>query len=460
MLRAEVLKLCIAAAASRLSWSLSATERRERAPPPTAKGLLLTLAVGAGYQALNILGASRCGSSTNRRCFAVIVQSKVVWTGVLGYLRLEEGCRPRVFSLVLVAAGAAVCAAPKPNTDASKVRTRITGCLLAGGAALLSAILTVACEAVVKRGRASLHWQNLQLYVVGILVTASTLTRPPSLVISYAMGALIVLEACKGLAISLVLKRTDAVVKTLATLHPGVTVGKAGRAGRRTDGAAHMRRGGVLAITVYHEASTAAMSATRALFGVTPIGAALPGRCCAVAALRSSGPPDQIAYRPSASLGVKRGARSAAAVGAGPDRTPRSGLHRALSSSQSFPTPRSCGARKGRSRPMRGQTQNPLPITLPRSPSHADHPLSAARGDLRALPHASSQCAHDAGRRAPEFCGFRAGPAAASRLFFRSFSRASSPFSRAAHFAFPCSKRTPPSTPRRTTRPPIIRLGV
>ena len=191
--------------------------------------------------------------------FAVIVQSKVVWTGVLGvYAFGRRLSSARVFSLVLVAAGASVCAAPKPNTDASKVRTRITGCLLAGGAALLSAILTVACEAVVKRGRASLHWQNLQLYVVGILVTASTLTRPPSLVISYAMGALIVLEACKGLAISLVLKRTDAVVKTLATTLsiPGVAVMERLVVPGVAPMALPMLLGGgavVLAITAYHE---------------------------------------------------------------------------------------------------------------------------------------------------------------------------------------------------------------
>ena len=228
VLRAEVLKLCIASTCLAYELrGLGETERRERAPTPTTKGLLLTLAVGAGYQALNILGGFAMRVLDDPTLFAVIVQSKVVWTGVLGvYAFGRRLSSARVFSLVLVAAGASVCAAPKPNTDASKVRTRITGCLLAGGAALLSAILTVACEAVVKRGRASLHWQNLQLYVVGILVTASTLTRPPSLVISYAMGALIVLEACKGLAISLVLKRTDAVVKTLATTLsiPGVAV--------------------------------------------------------------------------------------------------------------------------------------------------------------------------------------------------------------------------------------------
>jgi hypothetical protein len=165
----------------------------------------------------------------------------------------------RVFSLVLVALGAAVCAAPKPNTDASKVRTRITGCLLAGGAALLSAILTVACEAVVKRGRASLHWQNLQLYVVGILVTASTLSQAPSWgAVSYAMGALVVLEACKGLAISLVLKRTDAVVKTLATSLsiPGVAVMERLVVPGVAPMALPMLLGGgavVLAITAYHE---------------------------------------------------------------------------------------------------------------------------------------------------------------------------------------------------------------
>ena len=51
------LRLC--SAASCLAFELrglSATERRDRAPSPTTKGLLLTLAVGAGYQALNILG--------------------------------------------------------------------------------------------------------------------------------------------------------------------------------------------------------------------------------------------------------------------------------------------------------------------------------------------------------------------------------------------------------------------
>ena len=160
--------------------------------------------------------------------------------------------------MVLVAAGAAVCAAPKPNTDASKVRTRITGCLLAGGAALLSAVLTVACEAVVKRGRASLHWQNLQLYVVGILVTASTLTKRPSWAVSYAMGSLIILEACKGLAISLVLKRTDAVVKTLVTTLsiPGVAVMERLVVPGVAPMALPMLLGGgavVLAITAYHE---------------------------------------------------------------------------------------------------------------------------------------------------------------------------------------------------------------
>jgi hypothetical protein len=260
VLRAEILKLCIAA--SCLAYELRGlgeTERRERAPTPTTKGLLLTLAVGAGYQALNILGGFAMRILDDPTLFAVIVQSKVVWTGVLGvYAFGRRLSSARVFSLVLVAAGAAVCAAPKPNTDASKVRTRITGCLLAGGAALLSAVLTVACEAVVKRGRASLHWQNLQLYVVGIVVTASTLTKRPSLMMSYAMGALIILEACKGLAISLVLKRTDAVVKTLATTLsiPGVAVMERLVVPGVAPMALPMLLGGcavVLAITAYHE---------------------------------------------------------------------------------------------------------------------------------------------------------------------------------------------------------------
>ena len=261
VLRAEVLKLCIAASCLAFELrGLSATERRERAPTPTTKGLLLTLAVGAGYQALNILGGFAMRVLDDPTLFAVIVQSKVVWTGVLGvYAFGRRLSSARVFSLVLVALGAAVCAAPKPNTDASKVRTRITGCLLAGGAALLSAVLTVACEAVVKRGRASLHWQNLQLYVVGILVTASTLSQPPSLtMMSYAMGSLIVLEACKGLAISLVLKRTDAVVKTLATSLsiPGVAVMERLVVPGVAPMALPMLLGGgavVLAITAYHE---------------------------------------------------------------------------------------------------------------------------------------------------------------------------------------------------------------
>ena len=229
VLRAEILKLGIAffCLACELR-GLSVTEWRDRAPMPSSKGLLLTLCVGAGYQALNLLAGYGMRVLNDATLFAVIVQSKVVWTGLLGvYAFGRRLSAARIGSLILVAAGAAVCAAPKPNTDASKVRTRVTGCLLAGGAALLSAVLTVGCEAVVKRGRASLHWQNLQLYVVGILVTASTLSKQPSWgYVSYAMGALVVLEACKGLAISLVLKRTDAVVKTLATTLsiPGVAV--------------------------------------------------------------------------------------------------------------------------------------------------------------------------------------------------------------------------------------------
>ena len=116
VLRAEVLKLCIAA--SCLAYELRGlgeTERRERAPTPTTKGLLLTLAVGAGYQALNILGGLAMRVLDDPTLFAVIVQSKVVWTGVLGvYAFGRRLSSARVFSLVLVAAGAAVCAAPKP----------------------------------------------------------------------------------------------------------------------------------------------------------------------------------------------------------------------------------------------------------------------------------------------------------------------------------------------------------
>ena len=116
VLRAEILKLCIAASCLAFELrGLSATERRERAPTPTTKGLLLTLAVGAGYQALNILGGFAMRILDDPTLFAVIVQSRVVWTGVLGvYAFGRRLSSARIFSLVLVAAGAAVCAAPKP----------------------------------------------------------------------------------------------------------------------------------------------------------------------------------------------------------------------------------------------------------------------------------------------------------------------------------------------------------
>lgn len=245
VLRAGILKLGIAffCLACELR-GLSVTERRDRAPMPSSKGLLLTLCVGAGYQALNLIAGYGMRVLNDATLFAVIIQSKVVWTGLLGvYAFGRRLSAARIGSLILVAAGAAVCAAPKPNTDDSKVCTRVTGCLLAGGAALLSAVLTVGCEAVVKRGRASHHWQNLQLYVVGILVTASALSKQPLWgYVSYAMGALVVLEACKGLAISLVLKRTDAVRENACddALHPWRRgAGAPGRAEHGAHGPAH-----------------------------------------------------------------------------------------------------------------------------------------------------------------------------------------------------------------------------
>ena len=101
VLRAEILKLCIAASCLAFELrGLSATERRERAPTPTTKGLLLTLAVGAGYQALNILGGFAMRVLDDPTLFAVIVQSKVVWTGVLGvYAFGRRLSSARVFSL-------------------------------------------------------------------------------------------------------------------------------------------------------------------------------------------------------------------------------------------------------------------------------------------------------------------------------------------------------------------------
>ena len=123
------------------------------------------------------------------------------------------------------------------------------------------------------------------------MVTASTLSQPPSLMMmSYAMGSLIILEACKGLAISLVLKRTDAVVKTLATSLsiPGVAVMERLVVPGVAPMALPMLLGGgavVLAITAYHEGPdgrdkpflAAALGLT--LFGAASLAAdALPRR--------------------------------------------------------------------------------------------------------------------------------------------------------------------------------------
>ena len=49
---------------------------------------------------------------------------------------------------------------------------RFRGVLLTLALALLSSVLTLACEAFLKRGAASLHWLNLQLYVVDNPITA------------------------------------------------------------------------------------------------------------------------------------------------------------------------------------------------------------------------------------------------------------------------------------------------
>ena len=232
LLRAEVLKLSVSALMlARELRGLSPEARRERAEAPTCGEVALLVALGTGYQALNALSGYAMRLLAEAKLFAVIVQTKIVWTGLLSAAVFRRW--PSVVSagaLVVVAAGAVLCVADF-STDA-----RVSGVAFTAAAAFLSALMTVACEAFMKRSSESLHWINFQLYVVGVCVQALAVVVAASGDLAAAFAAataggswallLVVLQASNGLAISVVLRRTDAVVKTLVTTLsiPGVAL--------------------------------------------------------------------------------------------------------------------------------------------------------------------------------------------------------------------------------------------
>jgi len=190
-------------------------------------GSVLTAAVpGVAYQVLNNLNFVTL-YYVDAPTFQILGNLKIVATGIAGQCLLKRRLSPgKWLALVLLTLGAAVSQI-KPGQRGGFHADRVLGYASALCCVFLSATMGVFTEAFMKGNRASIHFQNVQLYVFGILANGVALLYRGE-VGPYATSGLfrgfngwcwvvVVANGTCGLAVSFLLRYADSIAKTYAT---------------------------------------------------------------------------------------------------------------------------------------------------------------------------------------------------------------------------------------------------
>jgi len=160
--------------------------------------------------------------------FQLLSQMKTILTGLLFRLFLKRYLTTvQYLALLTLACGTAVSQLPNTTVNA-KVMTSVWGVLLSLVSSLLSALGGIYSEKLLKnRPSASIHWQNIQLYLWGVVFNAvgfywkdggGSHKSSSSLLAGFGAQAwlVVICNALNGLAISAVLKYADNIARVYA----------------------------------------------------------------------------------------------------------------------------------------------------------------------------------------------------------------------------------------------------
>lgn len=202
----------------------------------TRKSVAMAALPGVAYQVLNNLNFVTL-RYVDAPTFQILGNTKIVATGIAGVLLLNRHMsRGKWLALILLTLGAATTQLPsattatcgsgpaqaQPSADQS-LEGRAMGYISALVCVFLSATMGVFTELYMKGNRASIHFQNMQLYFFGILANAAALyyrgefeTPLLSGYNAWAVVTVITNGSC-GLAVAFLLKFADSIAKTYAT---------------------------------------------------------------------------------------------------------------------------------------------------------------------------------------------------------------------------------------------------
>jgi len=163
--------------------------------------------------------------------FQLLSQMKTIFTGLLFRVFLHRKLTPvQYLALVTLTCGTACSQLPSRAPSGSGARggsTPLWGVALSIFSSLLSALGGIYSEKLLKgRPSASIHWQNIQLYVWGVVFNAlgvwmkdSSALKVDGLLIGFSDSsacAVVLCNALNGLAISAVLKYADNIARVYA----------------------------------------------------------------------------------------------------------------------------------------------------------------------------------------------------------------------------------------------------
>ncbi|KAJ8606921.1 hypothetical protein CTAYLR_008630 [Chrysophaeum taylorii] len=195
----------------------------------TRRSVTMAAVPGVAYQMLNNLNFVTL-YYVDAPTFQILGNLKIVATGIAGVILLNRHMsRGKWLALVLLTLGAATSQVDTASACRVEHRFegRLAGYLSAITCVFLSATMGVFTEMYMKGNRASIHFQNLQLYAFGIAANLAALLlrdeigpRASSPLLhgfnGWAVVTVLTNGGC-GLAVSFLLRYADSIAKTYAT---------------------------------------------------------------------------------------------------------------------------------------------------------------------------------------------------------------------------------------------------
>jgi UDP-sugar transporter A1/2/3 len=161
--------------------------------------------------------------------FQLLSQMKIIFTALLFRVFLKRRLSPvQYLALVILACGTACSQLPSARRRPAAAAAPFTGFCLSMVSSLFSALGGIYNEKLLKgRPSASIHWQNMQMYVWGVGFNALTFSLKDARLLAAGGGgflagythsawAVVLCNAMNGLAVSAVLKYADNIARVYA----------------------------------------------------------------------------------------------------------------------------------------------------------------------------------------------------------------------------------------------------